>query len=110
MLTSKKLTYCIVFVAVTCLLASLGLRPLFAKGSQLKSKTSSRAIIEEDNKFNEQIVRDSHASDTPCVSCQVTLVFSLVTTGTLQPIALVSPPHSPSQNVSSSRAPPHHLS
>lgn len=109
-LTSRKLTYCIVFAAALSLLACLGIRPCFARGDLKTSKPRYRAVIVEDaHKYNDQIVRDSQANDTSCVPQCVPQVLLPVFTGMLQPVSpAVSYRLSP-RNVLPSRAPPQPL-
>ena len=108
MLTSRKLTYCIVFVAAICLLA-LGVRNSLAQGNTLKPKASPRAIIEGVNKYNDQIVRDNHTDATSCVLPHVPLIPFPVSIDALQPQSPAIPPLLLSQSTSCSRAPPHRL-
>jgi len=93
-------------MAATCLLAFFGIRPSFAMGNLLKQKPRPRAIIENVHKYNDQIVRDSRASDTPFVLCHVPLIPFPISIATLQPLSPTAPPVFPLKSAFSPRAPP----
>jgi len=106
-LKCRKLTYCIVFVAATCLLVCLGIRPAFARGNLHKAKPRFRAVIEDSHKYSDKIVRDSQANDTPCVPHRILPTPVLVSIGTLQPLSPAPLRCLLSQHASAPRAPPH---
>ena len=110
MLTCKKLIYCIVFVAATCLLASFGTRHRFAGGDLPKQRYRSGAIIDDIGKYSDQVVRDSLASDTPCVPYHVPLIPLPASIGVLQLPSPAAPPLLLTQDASPPRASPRRLS